>query len=1186
MLHTVYSNYYEVLKALLAANLTHERLSDGDDAVFDEYRVIVPSLAVQDDLMRSMADERGVCAGVRFEFIGEWFKPLSGIDSAVDRTASSLVWYVWAVLSDPDFVARYERLRDFFATKDAKNAEVARYDLSLRVAAVFKKYVTYRLDWVLDWLGVESQVTRAPTLREQREKQALEASPDFEWQKALWVRLGQDDSTRLWPETESLRALPALFKSAQWARSVTRPVHLFMPFSVTPLLLPYLRKLTSDPINADVWLYVLNPCSEYWFESVPKTLCDWSTTDQSERLTYLTRSAQSTRAMIDRLWMFTSGDADSQASLLDVVAEDEAASDPVFDQTVRIRTEPFDIVRHRLQELTIDAQTHVEPLYIDPGRDTLLAAVQQAVLKMDASVLPEMPDPNDRSVRIVQAPNATREVESLVDQLYELFKDPDIRPDDVLVVTPDIQAMSPIIDGVMNALPADRRIAWRIVGRSVLSENLSAQAVVDLGDMLAGRMSLDELEAWLELPIVTRHWKLSLADLSVMRSWLVQAGFRFGLSKDHLRAQNFEDEYDGCLDRALERLTCGFMFSEQTTRVYASTLPVTGERDTSFDTVTLRPELFQTLLRLCGTLNDAYAELLGVKTERTPAVWAEQIARVMDACFGTQDETEELAGVRRAIRQLTRTMQEALGKDHTVSFALFWHAFKEQLSEKKSPGQAKGAVTFAEIGHARGMPFKVIAVLGLNNDSSFPGISIPEEFDLTAVKDEQAVALRRRGDRDSRSDNRNVFFTLLCSARRHFIVSYSIGEGGARAQPRLPSPVVPELTDFLTTNAKARDLKDGTTTCRAAFESAMTVKLPLVAHGVNNFLKDDAKFWRSHDRTLFDLVLNRVRQGSDRPETPFADARLQKERFGSFACIDQLADFWYDTESWTLKRAEIPVLNLKDERELAVCPDDEGDRLGAYKRKAQILDWLKKGFTPERIEILMAADPTNGAVEVRDWYGRMRLQALQVQQQQFDQEIASCEKSARRTIEYSLADAKELVKGVLSVDCPIDALSMELDDAYRDPDGSCWLVANKVRGRDLLRLRMQQLLLCAVGMPHGSKLVLDKYDKQVKGWVKRSNPLEAELAKSVLDVMAAVWLLTVSNEPALIRYKVTSGSTQSEEAGVLWRGRDEKRAFRMGSAMYGVLGSLFESKKKSSTDQAAALAKALGELVHELEEAK
>lgn len=80
----------------------------------------------------------------------------------------------------------------------------------------------------------------------------------------------------------------------------------------------------------------------------------------------------------------------------------------------------------------------------------------------------------------------------------------------------------------------------------------------------------------------------------------------------------------------------------------------------------------------------------------------------------------------------------------------------------------------------RGIPFKAICVVGLDAASGFPGTVQLDEFDLMGLP-----GLKRRGDRDSRRDNRNIFFDLIMSARSWVLGLLRRGTGEGAASPAL-----------------------------------------------------------------------------------------------------------------------------------------------------------------------------------------------------------------------------------------------------------------------------------------------------------------------------------------------------------------------------------------------------------------
>jgi exodeoxyribonuclease V gamma subunit len=122
----------------------------------------------------------------------------------------------------------------------------------------------------------------------------------------------------------------------------------------------------------------------------------------------------------------------------------------------------------------------------------------------------------------------------------------------------------------------------------------------------------------------------------------------------------------------------------------------------------------------------------------------------------------------------------------------------------------------------RSLPFKVIAVLGLNHDS-FPRQRHPPDFDLMAKHP-------RRGDRSRRLDDRYLFLETLLSAREVFYLSY-VGRSVRDNAELPPSPLVSELIDVA---KQSCELAEGD------IESHLVTQHPLQPFDPGYF-KDDAR---------------------------------------------------------------------------------------------------------------------------------------------------------------------------------------------------------------------------------------------------------------------------------------------------------------------------------------------------------
>jgi exodeoxyribonuclease V gamma subunit len=97
-------------------------------------------------------------------------------------------------------------------------------------------------------------------------------------------------------------------------------------------------------------------------------------------------------------------------------------------------------------------------------------------------------------------------------------------------------------------------------------------------------------------------------------------------------------------------------------------------------------------------------------------------------------------------------------------------------------------VTFCAMLPMRSIPFRVIALVGMNNDA-FPRAYQPLSFDLVASQP-------RPGDRSLREEDRYLFLEALLSAREHLHISY-VGQNARDNSTIPPSVLVSELMDVV-----------------------------------------------------------------------------------------------------------------------------------------------------------------------------------------------------------------------------------------------------------------------------------------------------------------------------------------------------------------------------------------------------
>ena len=275
------------------------------------------------------------------------------------------------------------------------------------------------------------------------------------------------------------------------------------------------------------------------------------------------------------------------------------------------------------------------------------------------------------------------------------------------------------------------------------------------------------------------------------------------------------------------------------------------------------------------------------------------------AVFFRDDE----GGAFNRIRNAAATLREEIERAGVteIPFGIFMKSL--ELAQETSPGGGMPTprVTFTGMSQLRPLPYKIIAVVGLNEDCAFPGNPHRQEFDLMAHA-------ARRGDRDSRRDNRNVFLDILLAARRTLLISYVCGTGAGSAE-RQPSVVAQELREWLLTFAPGRAE-------RRRAEALLTVNVPLNAYSTESF-RDAGRGWRSHDPALFEALRKAVSAGYAATEQKFADTGLEVFRRTEVS-VREICDFWKAPARKTLAAAGVRLPDEAGDDERGMMPPDDG----------------------------------------------------------------------------------------------------------------------------------------------------------------------------------------------------------------------------------------------------------------------
>lgn len=672
--------------------------------------------------------------------------------SPFDKTLLS--WRLMRLLPQLMTQAAFEPLQRFLHDdQDLRK----RYQLAERLADLLDQYQVYRADWLEDWGAGLDQ------LRDARgELKPLDTSQ--RWQPALW-RMVLDD-IRAQAGGDSRAVIHERFlKQAKALKH--RPVGLprrIVVFGISSLPRQALQVLAECARFSQVLLCVHNPCMHHWADIV-----------EHRELLRQRRSRQARKPGMPAL--LAEEELHQHAHPL-LAAWGKQGRDYIglldeFDQPESYRA-AFDRI----------------DLFQSSGEDRLLNQLQDDICELRP--LQESRDKwrpvdprRDASIRFHLAHSPQREVEILHDQLLHCFSaDASLRPRDVIVMVPNIDAYAPHIRAVFGQFEGEdrRHIPFTLSDQSQRRQDPLLIALECLLSLPQQRFSVSELLDLLDVPAVRKRFGVKEEDLPTLRRWIEGAGVRWGLHAE--QRQSLE------LPQGLEQNSWYFGLRRMLLG-YAVGSGDEWQGIEPFDEVGgLEAALVGPLCALIDALESFWQELRKEKSDRSPQGWAERLDRMLERFFRPAGKRDALT-----LTQLKETLEhwERACADAGLCESLPLTVVRESLlASLDSGGLAQrflaGAVNFCTLMPMRAIPFRIVCLLGMN-DGDYPRAQSPLDFDLMARD-------YRPGDRSRREDDRYLLLEALLSARERLHVSW-VGRSIRDNSERPPSVLIGQLRDHL-----------------------------------------------------------------------------------------------------------------------------------------------------------------------------------------------------------------------------------------------------------------------------------------------------------------------------------------------------------------------------------------------------
>jgi exodeoxyribonuclease V gamma subunit len=757
----------------LAANIDRLRSAKSVN-LFESPRIIVPNLNVAAYLKFEFARLTGISANLRFLFLEKFLTEL--VESSTEKVIIIDRGVIQSLLlglfsgtdkdaSLPAEIAAY--LSSHGGSEDSLN--LRRFQLAANLSHVFEEYCLSRPEMIDTWDKGRATISRKDVKDTER------------WQISLWGALfGPNGSVRKAGEVKGSRFI--FYKDIPSVVNLKvalqgGPLHLF-GFSYVSrtfnLLLDDLSKA------ADVYVYTLNPCLEFWEDVATKP----EFLKLQKRLLGRANKMGYKSALDQEDPFHLSSGSDTPA--------------------LRLWGRPGRENIHILNEFT---SCDFSALFRDPlegAPKTLLRRIRHDILLRE----PERTKPpedldlaDDKSLMIIECPEIRREVEIIANEIWALIMENSTSPSeeklrfsDIAVVIADSGSFDSYKTHIADVFSEIHDIPHNLSDISFAGENRMVEAVDLLLSLPLSVFTRKDLLKLLSHPAVLVRFPE--ADAEEWLGWCQQTSILHGIDReDHKNTYIEKDLFNW--DQGLRRLVLGaFLTGERSgeKEVFRSEENGMGYIPEDHAQGSLpNSALFILLVR------SLMSDTRFIRESRLSLIeWSDFLVKFMMTYLGA-DSPESEHVLSRCIGEVCALRNLDL-EGRKYPFRIAKEFVSSAISSiRGSRGQyLAGGVTVSSFQPMRPIPFRVVFIAGMG-ESCFPAPEMKNPLDLR-------LARRMMGDVSPRERDQYNFLETLVSTRERLYLSY-VSRDSQTGERLEPSSVIKELLFILERGyVKSKDL--------------------------------------------------------------------------------------------------------------------------------------------------------------------------------------------------------------------------------------------------------------------------------------------------------------------------------------------------------------------------------------------
>ncbi len=706
-------------------------------------------------------------------------------------------------------------------------------------------------------------------------KETKKMSDIQEWQHYIWLKIYQDSKGVMLDKTDAIHAIIQFLAQPdklKILKSKLPHVHFFGIAVITPA---YLRLFYELSKHISIQFYLLNPApASYWLE------------DHSEK--EIARIVQKSKRK---------GPAGNFAMV----------GNELLNSWGTIIKESFSL----LFEEESYINNYNDSLALEPADPTTLLKKIQHDIYFNAPVESRNQinesDLVDASITVNSCYTIVREVEVLYNYLVNRVEQSsaEYSPRDIVVMVSDINSYAPYIRAVFDNAPYS--FPYTIADENLSEGNTFFTSIETILSLHPESFKAEEILQLLESKYIRERFGIS--DVDLIRKTVDAANIRFGTvgdKNDDTRLLSWQ--------YGLKRIIYGICISGE---------PILNiDDDILIPLDSIEGTDAQELIRFWHMMQMLEYTIRQRSKPRSIAQWSLYLQELIESLVFQAAETDD-EDYHRLISYLEKlTLLEEISNE-PIGFDVFKHSFLEILtSETKAMAFAGAGITFCSLIPMRSIPFKVVAMLGMNFDK-FPRKENKLSFNLIESQ-------RRKGDRNVKDNDKHLFLETILSAEESFYLSF-IGRSAKDGTKIPPSSLVDELVEYII---------QGTPNQEDTLKSKIITTHPLHGFSQRYFNGSGLVSYLSDDK--YTATTNITSSKNDAPDFDFSEINT-----------DQLLKFIKNPIKWYFNKGL--GVYYRDEKHL--LPDTEIfelDFLSNWKLKDDLLQMPESSYRTyfERLHLM------------------------------------------------------------------------------------------------------------------------------------------------------------------------------------------------------------------------------------------